>query len=84
MVETQSIEATNSTYTPRVGVVLDSTTAVPQSHADQSNVATGSVAFSDWSAPQLGLHYAQAMEYATNTTSAIYHQGLALQLNWEY
>jgi hypothetical protein len=83
-VETQPIQAMSSIAVPQIGVVLDSATATPLTPAEQANVGTGSVAYSNWAAPLLGLHYAQAMENAAITTSSVYRTGLSLQLNWEY
>jgi hypothetical protein len=83
-VETQRLEAIVSSYDPKIGVLMDATSGAPLSPAAQANIAEGTAAFSNWWAPLLGLHYAQAMEDATNTSSAIYQSGLSLQLNWEY
>jgi hypothetical protein len=68
----------------KIGVVLDSTTGAPAIAAMQDNIATGSVTYSNWSAPLLGLHYAQAMENGPAVGGAIYQAELSLQLNWEY
>ncbi|HEX3666076.1 MAG TPA: hypothetical protein VHU23_12700 [Rhizomicrobium sp.] len=83
-VETQRLEAIVSSYDPKIGVLMDATSGAPLSPAAQANIAEGTAAFSNWWAPLLGLHYAQAMEEASNTGSAIYQSGLSLQLNWEY
>jgi hypothetical protein len=84
MIETQPIEPVAPSTAPKIGVVLDSTTGTPLSAAEQANVATGSVAYSNWSAPLLGFHFAQAMENAASTANPAYRTGLSLQLNWEY
>lgn len=84
-VETQPLTGVSTSAQPSIGVVLDSTTATPVlAAAQQNNIATTSVAYSNWNAPLLGLHYAQAMENAVNITSVLYQGGLSLQLNWEY
>jgi hypothetical protein len=84
-VETQPLEAFAATNLPKIAVLINADAGPPSvAPAEQDNVAAGSVAFSNWSAPLPGLNYAQAMEYAANSTQPIYQAGLSLQLNWEY
>ena len=76
LVETQQINPLATAPKPQIGAVLDSTTSGPMSPAEQGNVANGTVTYSNWFAPLLGLHYAQAMQFASVAGGAYYNPGL--------